>query len=846
MSVDDVLSSLGSSLDSGLPLDQVKTHQNKFGPNSIRPKPRNPAIGILLRQIRNPVIIVLLVAFGISLYLGKVLDGLAVIVIVLINILIGFVQEFKTEKSLQALASYAAPTGRVLRNGTVEVIPADKATPGDILILEAGDYVIADGRLSEASQFGVDEALLTGESLPVSKHANKMNRDASVADRRNMIYAGTSVVRGTGKAIVTSIGYRTEMGKIAKMLESPISPETPLQKNLEQVSRRLLLMGGLVVLVILGIGFYQGRDLQEIIMEALSLSVAVLPESLPTVVTVALLAAIRRLSKKNVLMRRMDAVETLGEVDIICTDKTGTLTTGKMEVVDFRPESDERHDLLLMTMVICNNASLDHGGSGDPTEIALISYARKLGLSPGEMKDKFPRTKEWSFDSNRKRMSIIAGSSDAQVYVKGAPESILPLCTLTVEKKAHYLREAEKLSQQGMRTMAFAGKTSDEESIATMDAAEKNLTYYGLVAIADPLREDARAAVRKCLASGIRIIMMTGDHPQTAAHIAGQLGILTRERPGVLSGNDWAKYSADELKEAFAKTNVLARVSPEHKLTLVKYLREAGHTVAMTGDGVNDGPALKNSSVGVAMGEGGTEVARQASSLILTDDNFSSIVQAVEEGRAVHGNIKRSIQFLLSQNLAELLFIGTAAIAGWPMPLNPLALLWINVVTDGVPALALAAEKIPDNFLETSGKSGWKKIFDRNFQIELYSVGILLTIMTCLIYLYGLSLDQDVATARSYAFNFLIFAILFRSLSCRHEELTFFELKPNFALLTSIMIPILIQFFMQRSPYFLQIFEVRGLSLREFFVLLGISPVTVLLLEVSKVIRRKPRSSVGR
>ncbi len=832
----EVLLSMHTDKHSGPSAEMVLENQKRSGPNSVQKVRSRYWPHILGRQFKNPVIIVLLLAFGISIFLNEFLDGMAVLFIVVINILIGFMQEFKAEKSLQALAGFSAPTGRVLREGKIIMIPARDATLGDILIFEAGDYVIADARLIEAHQLTIDEALLTGESLPVNKHTEKIDHEVASADRLNMIFAGTSISRGTGRAVVTAIGFETEMGKIARMLESPISTETPLQKNLEAVSRKLLIVGCLIVIVIFILGYYQGKEIREIIMSALSLSIAVLPESLPTVVTIALVAAIMRLARKNVLMRRMDAVETLGEVDVICTDKTGTLTTGKMEVVEFHPKTNECREHLLLDMLVCNNASIENGGSGDPTEIALLVYALKSGKTAEGIK----RKKEWSFDSQRKRMSVVTGGSSPWVYVKGAPESILSVCNLEEKDKALFLREAEKLSRNGMRTLAFAGKRSDQEVfLQSLEEAEKDLVYYGMIAIADPLREDARRAVEKCQFAGIRVVMMTGDHPQTATHIAQALGILKDGDDKVISGNDWGKYSAKELEDSFREVNVFARVSPEHKLSLVRSLKKQGFTIAMTGDGVNDGPALKEASVGIAMGKGGTEVARQASSLVLTDDNFSSIVSAVEEGRAVHGNIKRSIQFLLSQNLAELLFIGIAAAAGWPIPLNPMALLWINVVTDGVPALALAAEKIPVNFLSTSGKTGWKNFFDRDFQIELYSVGVLLTLLTIAVYLYGESLHGETLTARSYAFTFLIFAILFRSLSCRSEYFTFLEMRPNMGLLISIIVPICFQFLMQQSPYLLEIFDVRALSLQEITVLLVVSPIPVLLVELFKVIRRK-------
>lgn len=824
----------------GLALHDVDRLLLEHGPNSLRLQKRVSRWNLLFKQLKNPVVYVLIIAAVIAFILGERLDGWAILSIVILNALIGLVQESKAESAIEALAAMSSPKGRVLREGNIKVVESETICPGDILILEAGDYVVADARIIQSRQLACDESILTGESLPVEKHSDPLQDGAPLAERFNMLYASTAISRGTAKAVVVSTGMNTEIGKIAELMEATQVGRTPLQLKLEMVSRKLLLVGGIVIILVIVIGLARGRELLEVVMSALSLSIAAIPEGLPTIVTVALVMAVRRMSKKKALVRKMDSVETLGATDIICTDKTGTLTTGKMVVRESYAHKIPPEDLK-KTMVFCNNASLEGEGSGDTTELALLEFAKAAGTDVRTSGPEGRRLFEWSFDSGRKRMSVAVSTNDKSViHVKGAPEAVILKCNLSPEEVLEINQKISEYSKKGMRVLAFASKETSQNEFKEMtsDEAESDLKFLGLVAMADPPRLETIESIRKCQASGIKIIMITGDHPLTAAAIAHELGIIKAPDERVLTGAEMDALSDEELKEISNEILVYARVSPENKLKLVDALKSKGHIVAMTGDGVNDAPALKTASIGVAMGKGGTEVARQASSIILTDDNFATIVDAVEEGRAVNGNIKRTLQYLLSTNLAELLFILTAAIVGWPVPLHPINLLWLNLVSDGLPALALAAEKVPEEYLQESNKPSAKSFFDPSFYREMTAVGVVITIMSLLVYRFGLN-QFDALTARSLVFSFLVYSILLRSLSCRSDSKTFFEMKPNYYLLLAILTPLVFQLGMQQSDLLLDIFKIKALPIQTNLILLGLGMIPVTLVEIYKIWRRR-------
>lgn len=859
---DEILTEHQVTVDRGLGPDEANSRLEKFGPNMLGTEKKVSRLSRLLHQFKSPVVIILIVATVISFALGETVDAVAILTIVIINSLIGFFQEIKAEAAVEALKKMSAPKGRVIRDGKIHEIPASQIVPGDILFLESGDFVAADARLIEARQVSADEAVLTGESIPVTKRTSPVEIETVVADRKNMLFAGTAVATGTARAIVTTTGLKTEIGKIASLLESTDKASTPLQLRLEEVSQKLLWACGVVVILVAILGYLHGEGWLEIAMTAISLSVAAIPEGLPTVVTLALALAIRRMTKKNAIVKHLPAVETLGSTSVICTDKTGTLTTGKMRVrevytlqsglrsVDENLQSEIE---LITSSVLCSNAApnSDGGHSGDPTEVALLVLAQNAGLDSRSLTRKYPRVFEWSFDSDRKRMSVACRHEDGiLVHCKGAPESVISLCNLSTEERQKIVQNVEALSAKGRRLLAVARRNLPDSiaepgtEVPAWSEVEKNLEFLGLVSIADPPRSESIRAVADCRAAGIKVVMITGDHPVTAKAIAGELGIVDKNFNGVLAGPELEKLSDSELREQVERVAVYARVSPEHKLRIVRSWQALGHVVAMTGDGVNDAPALKQASIGVSMGRGGTEVARQASSMILTDDNFATIVSAVEEGRAIYGNIRRTIQYLLSGNLSEILIMLGAAIAGWPAPLAPIHLLWINLVTDGLPSLALAAEPVPKNFLKTTKRPSPENFFSRHFYKEMIFIGITISVMSLLVYGYSLKYEDE-TTARTHVFTFLVFAELFRSFACRSETQTVFQLGlfSNMYHIAAVMIPMIFQISLHHFPLFQNVFKVTHIGWTECILFLILTLIPVSALEVRKFIKHRSIST---
>lgn len=836
-----LIESLNSNAKSGLTEHQVEKSTESFGKNLLKEEITVSPLTLIWRQFKNPMVYTLVLATVISFALGEKLNAFAILSIVLLNAGIGFAQESKAEAAIQALKKMTVPKARVVREGKVKTIDALDVLPGDILQLEAGDYVVADSRVIEAYQLTADEAILTGESLPIEKKVQELKPDTHLGDRINMVFAGTAISSGSGKAVVTSIGMETEIGHIAGLLQDTHQLATPLQQRLEKVSNKLLMLGGVVILVVVILGVKNSQDWFTIFMTAISLSVAAIPEGLPTVVTLALTLAVRRMTKRNALVRNMAAVETLGSTDIICTDKTGTLTTGKMRVREMFL-LDETNEAIFSSMVLCNNSSLDHGGSGDTTEIALLLWAKEKNVDIDKMRRERLRVHEWSFESDRKRMSVaIEDDKLITIFCKGAPDSLLPLCLLTHSELETIDKAVLDLSSLGRRILAFGQKLEASHSLLKQShlEVEKDFQFLGLVAIADPPKLESIESIKKCKAAGIKVVMITGDHPVTANAIAHELGIPSEGIfDQVMTGKELNSLSIEDLKTRVEKTSVYARVTPEHKLRIIEALQGNGHVVSMTGDGVNDAPALKKASIGIAMGKAGTEVARQASSIVLTDDNFSTIVAAVEEGRAIFGNIKRTIQYLLSTNLAEILIMLGIVMLGFPMPLGPLNLLWINLVTDGFPSLALSAEPVEKDFLNSSVEPSPQSFFDKKFLLELFIVAIIMTILAICTYYYALS-TSDLLSAKSYVFTLLVYLCLFRSFSCRSEEKAYFELPFNPWHFASVIVPIGLQFGLQYTKLFQKLFEVRSLSLNENGVLFLISLIPISFVEIHKFWRRK-------
>ncbi len=860
---------LGTNPDSGLDATQARERLGRHGPNALREGRKTPAWARLLAQFKSPVVVTLLAATVVSALLGELVDAIAIAAIVLINAIIGFLQEAKAEAAVAALKRLSSPRARVLRSGATISVPAEEVVPGDLLVVEAGDYVAADARVLLASQLSADEALLTGESLSVTKRAGALAAATPLADRTNMLFAGTAVSTGSGRALVTATGMATEIGRIAGLLESAEAVKTPLQSRLEEVGSRLLLLSLAVVALVAVLGLLHGDDWLEVAMTAISLAVAAIPEGLPAVVTLALALAVHRMTKRNAIVRHLPAVETLGSTDVICTDKTGTLTTGKMRVrelagsdgliVEHGPAAAAADSLdnLVDAAVLCSNASLGPGGEGvgDPTEAALLLLAQDRGRSPADIQKEHKRLHEWSFESVRKRMSVaVAEEGRVVVHVKGAPESVLPLCRMSSAQGQAISAALAALTGKGRRTLAVATRSlplrpeqfrpEDHES---PESVERDLDFLGLVAMADPPRPESVSAISLCKAAGIKVVMITGDHPVTAKAIASELGLSEPGRfEGVLTGAEMDALDDPAFGARIEDTAVYARVAPEHKLRIVEAWKAKGLVVAMTGDGVNDAPALKAASIGVSMGKGGTEVARQASSMILADDNFATIVAAVEEGRGIYGNIRRTIQYLLSGNLAEILIMLGAALMGWPVPLAPIHLLWINLVTDGLPSLALAAEPVPPDILRSSRRPSPRNFFDREFNVEMAFIGVTVAAMALAVYGYSLRSEGEL-TARTHVFSFLVFAELFRSFASRSETKTFFQLGPfsNAYHLLAVSIPMTFQMLLHHTDWFTGLFKVHRLGWGECLPLVALTLVPATVLEARKWLRQRAARTEG-
>ncbi|MBY0518159.1 MAG: cation-translocating P-type ATPase [Bacteriovoracaceae bacterium] len=845
LSADEVSRLLDTNAITGLADAKVTARYTTHGSNTLKAQKKVSNFKRFSQQIESPVVVILIIASIVSGALGEVTDALAIIIIVVINAIIGFVQESKAESAIEALKNMSTPKARVIRAGLIKECEASEVTIGDILLLESGDYVAADSRLILANQLSVDESVLTGESLPVNKTVQALEKSSILAERKNMLFASTAVATGSAKAIVTSIGMQTEIGKIAGLLESAHMVKTPLQTKLELVSKKLLYLCSGVVILVAILGKIHGEPWLDVFMNAISLAVAAIPEGLPAVVTVALALAVRRMSKKNAIVRHLPAVETLGSTSVICTDKTGTLTTGKMRVRDIFPY-EGKESALIESGMLCSNASLSGNGqsTGDPTEVALLYLGKDHQIEFIPLASKYPRLYEWSFDSNRKRMSVAVKDGDAtRIHCKGAPESILEISNLDGEQKSRIRQQILELSSKGYRLLGVGDRCITGfkvEDFKDSDLVERDLNFLGIIAISDPPRSETIPAIKTCKESGIKIVMITGDHPVTAKAIGKELGIVEEGIfDGVLTGPELDKLSSEQLSERVENIAVYARVTPEHKLKIVEAWQSRGNVVAMTGDGVNDAPALKKASIGVAMGKGGTEVAKQASSMILTDDNFSTIVSAVEEGRAIFGNIRRTIQYLLSGNLSEILIMLGAALMGWPAPLAPVHLLWINLVTDGFPSLALAAEPVPKDVLKGMAPSS-KTFFDKIFYQEMILIGSISALLVLALYGYMLR-TTDELTARTYAFSFLVFVELFRSFASRSETKTFFEMgvTSNVYHLIAVAIPISFQIFLHHSGYFLEVFKVTHLSWTSCLGMVAITLIPVTFLEMRKMLKKK-------
>ncbi len=882
-SADQVSARLRTDAARGLAAEEAARRLAADGPNELRKAEGISAWTIFIGQFASIVIWVLIGAAVVSALLGEMIDGAAILTIVVLNALIGFFQEYRAEQAVAALARMTAPRARVVRAGHAAVIPAAEVVRGDLLLLEGGDVVAADARLAEASSLRVNEAPLTGESVPVAKVVGACDLATPLADRKNMVFLGTSVASGSGRAIVTATGMATEVGHIAALLETASSGETPLQRKLDRVGKRLLWACLAIVAVVFVLGLVRGIEPFELFLTAVSLAVAAIPEGLPAVVTIALALGVSRMARRNALVRHLPAIETLGSAQVICTDKTGTLTVGEMTArkivtaesvvavmgegyslagafADGEAEATTPAALvrdLLVAAAGCNDAELTLRDGraaivGDPTEGALLVAAAKAGVTREAIESEWPRLAVLPFDSERKRMTVIRRRGDEiRAFVKGAPEVILERCSaIRVAGRAKPLSEADRarmieaaalLGNDALRVLALAERTLARlDGAPDADDVERDLTLLGLVGLQDPPRAEARDAVARCRQAGIRVVMITGDHPGTARAIARELGILEGAADEVVVGADLERMSDEELRRRVERIGVYARVTAEHKLRVVRAWKAKGVVVAMTGDGVNDAPALQEASIGVAMGITGTEVTKEAADLVIADDNFASIVAAVEEGRGTYDNIGKTLGYLLGGNAGELAIMLFSILAGWPLPLLPIHLLWINLVTDGLPALALATDPIDPEALRRPPRRAEAELIDGGFVGRLALVGVLTASVALAAFAYELYVDGSVVDARNAAFTAMVMAELLRSFGARSDTRTVWEvgLLSNLRLFVIVAVSVALQIAIHHVPLAEQVFGTRPITLGQCLGWLILGSVPLLVLELRKVIVR--------
>lgn len=857
----------------------------EYGPNELREIQRVSTWNLLLEQFKNILVLILLVAVVLSAFLGHGVEAIAIAVIVLFAVGLGFVQEYRAERAIEALRHMAAPTATVLRDGEEFEVPARDLTPGDMILLHAGDKAPADGRLIEAINLKIEEAALTGESVPVDKHTTPLaDAELTLGDRKNMVYAGTAVTYGRGRAVVVATGMQTEFGQIAQLLQTVETGKTPLQQNLDKVGHTLARAALIVVLLIVVFGLFRGQPFLEMLIFGIALAVAVVPEALPAVVTISLAIGVQRMVKRNALIRRLPAVETLGSVSVICSDKTGTLTKDEMTVrkifvagqmlnvsgAGYEPQGQFSHNgsvvepsaplkellraaALASDAHIIRNGQNDHSGPkggtgwqvrGDPTEGALVVAAAKAGLHKPELDAQFPRVNEIPFTSEAKRMTTLNATAEGIVaYAKGAPEVILTACIgqlttsgetqLDPASRETTLSTARQMASEALRVLAVAYRPN-----VALENAEREMIFLGLMGMIDPPRPEVKAAIQTCEQAGIKPVMITGDHPLTARAIAGELGLLKTGR--VVSGTELETMDEVEFGREVENIEVYARVSPAHKLRIVTAWQKQGQLVAMTGDGVNDAPALKKADIGIAMGITGTDVTKEAAAMMLTDDNFASIVAAVEEGRGVFGNIKKYLMYLLSSNIGEIVLMAGATLLGLPLPLTAVQILYVNLATDGLPALALAVDPPEADLMRRRPRNPHTGIFTRPVVILMCVGGLWSAAINIGLFTWALNSGRIIGEAMTMTFVSLVLIQFFKAYNFRSDRNSvlnqpFANKWLNLAIIWELLLLALIIYI----PFLQTPFSTFSLSLLDWVIVISLAVTVSPVLELAKWMERR-------
>lgn len=876
MQADAVLQQLQSRPE-GLTTAEAEQRRAEHGWNELASTHKVSAWAVLAAQFKNVLLIVLMVAVGLSIALGHTTEAVAIAVIVAFAVILGFIQEFRAERSLESLREMAAPLATVLRDGREQRLPARELVPGDVVLLAAGDRVPADCRLLESVNLQAEEAALTGESLPAEKHSEPLTAELPVGDRHNMVHAATAVTYGRGRAVVASTGLHTELGKIAGMLGKVVQSQTPLQVSLDRVGKQLVRAALVLVAAIVLLGLWRGQSLTELLIFGIALAVAVVPEALPAVVTISLAIGVQRLVKRNALVRRLAAAETLGSTSVICSDKTGTLTRDEMTVrailmhgaelqvtgsgygvegeflLDGKAvEATEQLKALLTAAALASDARFEPGESGgqdelhgDPTEGALLVAAGKAGLEKAKIHEESPRVDEIPFTSESKRMTTFHEGPDGRfACIKGAPEMLVPECTqalgvdgqlipLNDEYRQRILGDARGMAEQALRVLAIVRREQ-----ATRDNVQQDLTLLGLVGMLDPPRPEAKAAIALCHEAGVRVVMITGDHPVTAQAVARELGLLRQGE--VMAGPELAAMSDKDLAKKVHTIEVFARVSPADKLRVVEALQQRGAVVAMTGDGVNDAPALKKADIGIAMGITGTDVSKEAAAMTLTDDNFASIVAAVEEGRAIYGNIKKYLMYLLSSNIGEMGLMTVASLLGWPLPLSAVQLLYVNLATDGLPALALALDPPEPDLMQRPPRDPTQGIFTRPVVTLMLTGGLWSTLVNLSLFHWALSGGHGLQHAMTMAFLSLVLVQFFKAYTFRSDRLsTFVRPLANRWLNMAVGWELVLLMALLHIPALQKVFGLSDLTPLEWTVTTLAAASVVPVMELAKWMERK-------